>query len=364
MAVQGITFSKQAVSSNDDAHIYKILLNGRKGKTKGCKMTFGTDDIYVSSGYFWAANRLISIPSTETVSTPVITSGTAYCRLVFEIDLNKVNTNAEFNQGYFKVLSSTTDYPSITQSDLDNGGNVYQLPFAKFIKSVSGISAFVSELESIGFMNDSDTIYVSTSGNDASGDGSESSPYKSIQKAIDSIPRKLENRTITINIASGTYSEDVTISGFSGAPLRINTGTITVNSLSTFDSCIIIEGTGLTIAANGKTYGLHVHRGAALICQIPITVNGASYGVYVGYGSRFIGRDTVTVNSCTYAVTSTFAAHVSISTLTGARNNNGIQASGGIAAVGTIVTSMASTVYLTSSGGRIYTGAQASAPNY
>lgn len=364
MPVRGITFSKQAVSSNDDAHIYKILLNGRKGKTKGCKMTFGTDDIYVSEGYFWAANRLISVTSSETISTPVITSGTAYCRLVFEIDLTKINTNTEFNQGYFKILRSTAAYPELTQEDLDNGGNVYQLPFAKFIKSVSGISAFVSELESIGFMNDSEMIYVSTSGNDASGDGSESHPYKTIQKAIDSVPRKLENRTITINIASGTYSEDVTITGFSGAPLRLKLGTVTVGSLSAFDSCIVIEGTGLTIAANGKTYGLHVHRGASLICQIPITVNGSSYGVYVGYGSRFTGRDTVTVNSCTYAVTSTFAAQISISTLTGARNNNGIQASGGIAAIGTIDTTMASTMYLTSSGGRIYTGAQASAPNY
>ena len=61
MAVRGITYSKQTVTSNDDAHIYKILLNGRKGKTKGCKMTHGVDDIYISDGYFFAANRLNEI---------------------------------------------------------------------------------------------------------------------------------------------------------------------------------------------------------------------------------------------------------------------------------------------------------------
>ena len=76
MAIRGITFSKQSVTSNDDAHIYKLLLNGRNGKTKGCKMTYGTDDIYISAGYFFASNRLIEISSTETIATPVITSGT------------------------------------------------------------------------------------------------------------------------------------------------------------------------------------------------------------------------------------------------------------------------------------------------
>ena len=150
MAFRGITFSKQSVTSNDDAHIYKLLLDGRKGKTKGCKLTFGTDDIYISAGYFFASNRLIEVSSMETVATPVITSGTTYCRLVFEIDLTKTNTNTEFNQGYFRVLSSAADYPTVTQEDLENGGNVYQLPFAKFTKSVSGIGSLVSELESIG----------------------------------------------------------------------------------------------------------------------------------------------------------------------------------------------------------------------
>ena len=145
MAIRGITFSKQSVSSNDDAHIYKVLLSGKKGKTKGCKITHGTDDIYISEGYFCAANRLIEVSSMETVATPVVSSGTTYCRLVFEIDLTKTNTTSAFNQGYFKILSSTTGYPNIVQEDLEDGGNVYQLPFAKFTKTISGIGAFVSE---------------------------------------------------------------------------------------------------------------------------------------------------------------------------------------------------------------------------
>lgn len=364
MAVRGITFSKQTVSSNDDSHIYKLLLNGREGTTKGCKMTYSKDDIYISDGYFFISNRLAEVPSMETISTPIVTTGTNYCRLVFEIDLSKTNTNSAFEQGYFKILSSAIAYPDIIQEDLENGGNVYQLPFAKFTKTVDGIGSFVSELQRIGVAAENKTIYVSTSGNDASGDGSSSYPFRTIQKAIDSTPKNLENETIIIEVASGTYSEDVIVSGFHGGMLRINIGTITINSLTVYDCCVAFDGTKMTIAANGKTYGIYSHRDANVIIQSALEVNGSTYGIYSGYASRLNARNTTTVNSCTYAVSATFAGMIYVSTLSGSKNNNAIQAAGGIVMLGSIASSMASTLYATSNGGRVFTGAQASAPTY
>lgn len=363
MAIRGITFSKQIVSSNDDAHIYGVLLNGKNGRTKGCKMTFGTDDIYISEGYFFAANRLIEISSVETIASPIV-STTTYCRLVFEVDLSNLNTTSEFNQGAFKILTNASDYPAITQEDMENGGNVFQLPFARFVKTVSGINTFVSELEVIGTARDNENIYVSTSGNDASGDGSESAPFKTIQKAIDSIQKNLDNRTITIYVKSGTYAEDILVSGFYGGTLRITFETVTINTFTAYETDVIIAGTSLTLAANGKTYGFHAHRGSNVICQIPLTINGAVNGLFVGYGSRFAGRNTITINSCTYAANASYAAHLYVVTLAGSRNNNGVQAAAGIASIGSIDSAMASTLYLTAAGGRIYTGAQASVPNY
>lgn len=364
MAVRGITFSKQTVSSNDDSHVYGVLLGGRKGKTKGCKMTFGVDDIYISEGYFFAANRLIEISSTETVSTPIVSAGTQYFRLVFEIDLSKTNTTTNFEQGYFKILSSATDYPEITQEDLEAGGNIYQLPFARFTKTIAGIAAFVSELESIGHAPENTTVYVSKSGNDASGDGSENLPFATIQHAIDSIPKNLNNREITINVASGTYSEKIEVAGFYGGTLRFSFGTVTINTLTIYESNVILMGDSLTLAANGNTYGMHCHRGANVICQIATVINGATNGLYVGYGSRFAGRNTITINSCTYAATATFAAYLYIIALEGSKNNNGIQAAAGIVSIGSIAAAMASTMYVTTAGGRIFTGAQASVPSY
>lgn len=363
MAIRGITFSKQSVSSNDDSHIYKVLLNGRKGKTKGCTMTFGTDDIYISDGYFFAANRLIEISSIETISTPVITSGTTYCRLVFEIDLTKTNTNSTFEQGSFKVLSSASGYPDIVQEDTENGGNVYQLPFAKFTKTINGIASFVSELESIGNVADLETVYVTTSGNDASGDGSESKPFRTIQKAINSLPKDLANKEVTINIASGTYSENVEIAGFYGGTLRFQLGDVIAKSFVLYETDVIINGSSLTLNASGNVYGFRCHRGSNAIFQCALTVNGSTNGVFVSYGSRFSCRN-VDVNSCTNAIVCNFAAQLYIGALTGSKNNNGISVSGGIASLESVVAAMASTLYITTAGGRIYTGAQTSIPEY
>lgn len=364
MAIRGITFSKQSVSSNDDSHLYKVLLNGKKGRTKGCGMTYGTDDIYISEGRFFAGNRAVEISSTETIASPVVSSGTTYCRLVFEIDLSKTNTNTTFNQGYFKILSSTSEYPAITQEDLDDGGNVYQLPFAKFVKTIEGISSFVSELESIGLAPEGSTIYVSTSGNDASGDGTETAPFKTIQHAIDSISKNLENRDITINIASGTYAEEIVVSGFYGGTLRFAFGSVTINTFSVYESCIIMTGTALYLAATEKTYGFYCHRGANVICQMPMSVTGATNGIYAVFGSRFSGNRTITVNTCGNAVVSIYASYIYIATLEGIQNINGIQASAAIASIGSIASGFASTQYVTQTGGRIFTGAQASVPSY
>jgi len=363
MAVRGITFSKQTVSSGDDAHIYGILLNGRKGRSAGLEMTFGVDDIYIATGRFFAANRMIAVSSMETVTTPVVTTGTLYCRLVFELDMSQTNTNTSFEQGAFKVLTAATDYPEIIQEDLEAGGNIYQLPFAKFTKTLNGIGAFVSELESIGHIKEDATIYVSPGGNDASGDGSETYPFATIQHAIDSISKDLANRKITINIASGTYSENVEVAGFHGGTLRFNFGAVTVKTFSVFESSIIMDGTSLTMTASGNTYGFYCHRGANVICQLQIVVSGSINGIFVAYGSRLSAKNA-TVNSCTYAVVSTFAAQLYIGTLGGSKNNNGVQASGGIASIGTIASAMASTLYLTSAGGRIYTGTQSNVPAY
>lgn len=364
MGVRGVTFSNQLLTSEDFAHITKQAINGRDGISKGCLLTYDNDNIYIGSGYFFAASRLIEITNTETIAAPAVVSGSLYCRLVFTIDLSLINSNSEFNQGYFEILANAADYPEAIQEDLEAGGTKFQLPICKFIRTLSSITTFENEFENVGNVAADSTIYVTTSGSDTAGNGTSEKPFKTIQKAINSISRNLNNRTITINVASGTYNEAVEIAGFYGGSLRMSFGAVTIKTLSIFESNVILTGTSLTLNASGNTYGLYTHRGSNAIAQLPITINGSTNGLYTSYGSRFNSNKTVTVNSCTYAVVAIYGAMVFVTDIQGSKNNNGMQAAGGIILYSTVASGLASTAYLTSYGGRIFGGAQTNIPNY
>ena len=333
MAVRGITFSKQIVSSNDDAHIYGVLLNGRNGRTKGCKMTFGTDDIYISEGYFLAASRLIEISSIETIATPIVAT-TTYCRLVFELDMSKANTNSEFTQGYFKILTSASDYPGIVQEDIENGGNVYQLPFARFIKTVNGISSFVSDLETVGFADKNKTIYVDASGNDASADGTTTHPFKTIQAAINTIPKYLAGHTITIDVGFGVYNERLIVENFSSGKIIIgNPGNVfTIQGIEIIN-CTCVETNIYQIEYNqtGSKGLFDVSGGSSVLIKSDMIIDGVNQS---GTGFRAIDNSSVavdtniviTINNCGGAVSAQKCSFVTLDTLTGDNNTFGMMA--------------------------------------
>lgn len=84
-------------------------------------------------------------------------------------------------------------------------------------------------------MLDSDvTVYVATTGSDTTGDGSQSNPFATIQKAVDKCPPICSPYKYTINISSGTYSgatvsgRDIILTTSSTTPIVRITGTISV----------------------------------------------------------------------------------------------------------------------------------------
>ena len=76
------------------------------------------------------------------------------------------------------------------------------------------------------------TLYVDGTNGDDSNDGlTPQTAFKSIQKAVDSVP-KIIRHSVTIQIADGTYDEEVMVSGFHAIPRRVSNGanfTITGN---------------------------------------------------------------------------------------------------------------------------------------
>lgn len=141
--IRGITFADQLTTSDDFSHLQNKWFNGVSGVTKGCAVTADTDNVYVAPGYFLIAGRLVRIVGTETIASEVVEVN-KYYSLVFEIDLSKTNSATQFNQGYFKFLSSVSAYPTLIKEDLDNGGTVYQMEFARFVKTTTAITSFKS----------------------------------------------------------------------------------------------------------------------------------------------------------------------------------------------------------------------------
>lgn len=152
--VRGVTFDLQTVKSSDFAHFQKVFLNNIDGVTRGCEVTKQGMSVFIAPGYFFVSGRLVQVTSAEEISLSHFTSETIYATIVFTVDMTKPNTSEKFNQGSFDVLTSTTGYPELTQEDLEDGGTVYQIEFARvriFGGIINNLTTTYKKLNAVGF---------------------------------------------------------------------------------------------------------------------------------------------------------------------------------------------------------------------
>ncbi|MBE5984276.1 MAG: hypothetical protein E7248_13370 [Paenibacillaceae bacterium] len=97
-------------------------------------------------------------------------------------------------------------------------------------------------------------IYVSTTGSDTAGDGTSGNPFKTIQHAIDIVPNDLGGYEVIINVADGTYTEDVVVSAFKNGSVRIYSS----NILSVSDVCTVHSFTVSQCNAYVCIYGFNI----------------------------------------------------------------------------------------------------------
>lgn len=81
-------------------------------------------------------------------------------------------------------------------------------------------------------------LYVSNSGSDITGDGTETNPYATIQQALDTIPKNLNGNNIRVMVAAGTYP-GFSVSGFYGGS-NGRSASIKIDRVSTHS--VIISG--------------------------------------------------------------------------------------------------------------------------
>lgn len=204
-------------------------------------------------------------------------------------------------------------------------------------------------------------VYINAStGNDDSGVGTSAAPYKTIAKALNSLPRMSHKYTVELNIAAGTYNEDVVIRGFTGSIALYSAGQITIKSLVIDGVSVYQSGYNVTLTA-----GIDLKNGAVYVGQGGMLISGGYTGIDVQSGSTFVVYNTVTINNTsTAAIEVASCSRLYVQTLAGTGNATGILAiNGGVAAYDTMSLS-ATTQRFTNGGGRIYSGAQTNVPNY
>ena len=142
--LKGHVFSKQLFGNPIFALFINTFLNGINGVSNnyknGMAVTYTGSTVTVDSGAACIQGRFLE----EDTSTSIVAgTDTSYCKLVIEIDLDKENTDSEFVQGAYKVVKSTSGYPSLTQTNIvKNVSGIYQYELARFKTSSSGISEF------------------------------------------------------------------------------------------------------------------------------------------------------------------------------------------------------------------------------
>ena len=109
------------------------------------------NSITISEGLCEIAGRPVAVIDSETVN---VGTENLYCLLILEIDLSKDSTKDVFNQASFKLLTSSTSYPTVTQQDINKYSgteSLYQLEFARFRSGSNGIFEFKDTRKFLNF---------------------------------------------------------------------------------------------------------------------------------------------------------------------------------------------------------------------
>ena len=149
--IKGFRFTNQLSNAEVDARIHQEFLNKNDGIFYGMALSKTSNSITIDEGLCEIAGRPIAVVDTETIN---VGTNTMYCLLVLEIDLSKDSTKDAFEQVSFKILESSTTYPTTTKEDINvyNGeNNIYQLEFARFKTGNGGITEFKDTREFLSF---------------------------------------------------------------------------------------------------------------------------------------------------------------------------------------------------------------------
>ena len=142
--LKGDVFEYQEFQNQIFALFINLFMNNANGIARGYKnamnITYSGHTITIDRGACLIQGRLLEEDSSTTLDTGIDTS---FCKLVVEIDLDKINTVEEFNQGSYRIVKGTSAYPTLTQENIiQNNSGKYQYELARFKISDGSITEF------------------------------------------------------------------------------------------------------------------------------------------------------------------------------------------------------------------------------
>ena len=168
-----------------------------------------------------------------------------------------------------------------------------------------------------------------TNGSD-NNNGSSGSPFKTIAKAVSMIPQ-IVNHSVTINVADGSYSEGITLTGYMGSGVISVVGNTTTPANVVLSGRIIIQKVAHFVFIHGMkttyTGNNSVEAGACSCIQFNYIVAEASdanySGIFCAYSFAHVQNSTVSNKK--YGITSRNSSVCSEAN-SGTGNTNGIAA--------------------------------------
>ena len=178
-------------------------------------------------------------------------------------------------------------------------------------------------------------LYVNSETGSDENLGTQEKPFKTIQAAVNSLPKLLTNARATISLAAGIYAEDVDIVGFIGNPSYLNGIAIIGESkentffvgkfYSVCDTPVSLSNISFSAPDNatGSTYVITNYYGRLFITNVSIDCKEkAGVGVYTIRGN-FMATKLSISNSKTSAIS--MSGHGFLSDISGDNNPVGIK---------------------------------------
>lgn len=199
------------------------------------------------------------------------------------------------------------------------------------------------------------SIYVSPTGSDISGLGSKDRPYRTVQKVVDSIPQII-NHSIAIILMSGTYAEDVKMTGRTGSgSVQFQAddtswrGASKIKSLTLVNCQIPITLYYMTM--NGSNNAVITDRCALVLLSYSDIVNQGNTGISSNASKVLVNNTNISERGT--AVYATYCSTVCLDTVSGSLNTVGVSCNFASTVTKSVYTLQSGSGDIISSGGQI-----------